>query len=83
VKGGDPVTTFYMAAFSVVLIAGGVGGSDGAAAAAFLLAIYCAGGVHGVYMAWSEPARWRHWAWRVEQLTERALAAQRGEDVAA
>lgn len=34
-------------------------------------AIYCLGGLHGLYLAWSQPARMRRYAERVDVLQER------------
>lgn len=50
--------------------------SDSGAAFAALLVVaaaYCVGGIHGLLMAWSQPARMRRWARLVDQQTEKAL----------
>lgn len=42
------------------------------AAACLLGASYCLGGLHGLHMAWTQPARMKAWAARVELAAERA-----------
>lgn len=38
------------------------------AAGALLAAAWCGGGLHGLYLAWSQPARMQRFARKVEQL---------------
>jgi len=43
----------------------------GAPVLCVLGAIYCIGGLHGLYLAWSQEARMHRWAYRVAQLQTR------------